>query len=29
VRFIEVDKYFWSLEAINYVVAYINYPMKS
>jgi hypothetical protein len=25
VRFLEVNKYFWGLQAINYFVAYINY----
>jgi hypothetical protein len=29
VKFIEFNKHFWSLEAINYFVAYIHYWMKS
>jgi hypothetical protein len=29
VRFVEVNKHIWSLEATNYFVAYIHYWMKS
>jgi hypothetical protein len=29
VRFVEVNKHFWGLEAINYFAAYIHYSMKS
>jgi len=29
VSFVEVDKYFWSLEATNYFVAYIHSMLRT